>query len=206
MAQLDALLSDLANFEALQDLDGLRRVREQIAAQHPDSAQATEAIYKIGLDLLFRARDLEQAVGKFEEAAKRKTPYWSDAARTSLGLCYYHQHRAQKALLELRKVAHAEKPSAHSVAAITFIETIYESEGNKDELKKARKERLAQLEKLAKDAPEPKERGYFMYMLGMALREQGDDARANQMFDQAKALGPEGLGAELYRSVLDARR
>ena len=102
MPKLDDLLSDLANFDAQHDLQGLRKTRETIVSEHPDSEAAVEAMYKIGLDHLFRERDLVAAVARFEEASKRKHPFWSAAARTSLGLCYYHQGRGQKALLELR--------------------------------------------------------------------------------------------------------
>jgi tetratricopeptide (TPR) repeat protein len=203
MAQLEALLSELADHDAKHDLAAVRRLREQIADEHPDSESAVEALYKIGLDLLFRERNLDGAVSKFEEAAKRKTPFWSDAARTSLGLCYFHQRRSQKALLELRKVAYGEKPSSHSVTALTFIETIYESEGKPDEVKRVRKDRIGQLESLVKHTKMQAERGYFLFQLGLACRDQGDDTRANKALAEAKALGPDAIGAELYRSVIE---
>ena len=174
MAQLDALLSELANFDAHHDLAGLRRVREQIVAEHPQSEAAVEALYKLGLDLLFRERNLALAMARFEEAAKSKAPFWSDAARTSLGLCLFHQHRSQKALLELRRVAYQEKPSVHTVTALSFVEAIYEAEGNADEVKRARKDRIGQLEQLTKAAgsASPAERGYFLYLLGLASRDR----------------------------------
>jgi tetratricopeptide (TPR) repeat protein len=209
MAELDALLSDLANLDAQHDLDGLRRVREQIVAEHPDSEPAVEALYKIGLDYLFRERHLERAVAKFEEAAKRKAPFWSDAARTSLGLCYFHQHRAQKALLELRKVGYPDKPNPHSVTALAFIETIYEAEGKTEEVSRVRKDRVSQLEQLVKASAGQggaAERGYFLFQLGLACRDVGDDKRANEALKDAKALGPDVLGADLFRAVIAALR
>lgn len=208
MAQLDALLSELANFDAQHDLAGLRRVREQIVSEHPQSEAAAEALYKIGLDLLFRERRLSDAMSNFDDAAKRKVAFWSDAARTSLGLCLFHQHRPQKALLELRKVAYQDKPSAHTVTALSFIEIVYEAEANKDEAKRARKDRMAQLERLAAgpDGDDASQRAYFLYLLGLACRDQGDDARATSALTEAKALGPDVLGAELYRSVIEALR
>ncbi len=206
MAKLDALLSDLANFDAQQDLGGLRQVRQQIVTEFPDSDAAVEALYKIGLDLLFRERNLAAAVEKFESASKRKHPYWSAAARTSLGLCYYHQKRLQKALFELRKVAYPERPTPHSVTALAFIENIFAMEGNADELKRARKDRIAQLEQLvagARGSAHAAERGYYLYSLGVALKDHGDDAGARSVLDEAKALGPQVLGAELFRSVAE---
>lgn len=205
MAKLDDLLSDLANFDAQHDLQGLRRTRETIVTEHPDSEAAVEASYKIGLDHLFRERDLVAAVARFEEAAKRKHPFWSSAARTSLGLCYYHQGRGQKALLELRKVAYPETPSSHSVTALGFIETISTDSGQPDEAKRARKDRIKQLELLidnARSGGQAKERGFYLYTLALALRDQGgDEASVKTLLSEAKDLGPEVLGADLFRAV-----
>ncbi len=208
MAQLDALLGELASLDARHDLDGLRRVREQIATEHPDTDAAAEALYKVGLDLLFRERRLDDAVRRFEEAARRKSPFWSDAARTSLGLCLFHQNRSQKALLELRKVAYRDVATAHSVTALSFIETIYEAEGKKAEALRARKDRIGQLTELVKPgrAATASERGWFLYLLGIACHDQGDETRARSALEDAKALGPDVLGADLFRAVGEAMR
>ncbi len=48
MAQLDALLGELASLDARHDLDGLRRVREQIATEHPDTDAAAQARKLLG--------------------------------------------------------------------------------------------------------------------------------------------------------------
>jgi tetratricopeptide (TPR) repeat protein len=207
MAGLESLLNDIANLDAQHDLDGLRRIREQIVAEHPDSDAAVEAQYKIGLDLLFRQRDLAGAVAKFEVAAQHKHPYWSAAARTSAALCYYHQKRTQKAVFELRKVAYPEEPNAHSVTALAFLETIFANEGQRDEVRRVRRDRVGQLEELARLSRERNllsDRGYYLYLLGLALRDQGEDGRANALLEDVKNLGPEILGADLYRSVLEA--
>jgi tetratricopeptide (TPR) repeat protein len=206
MPSLEELMQELAALDAKHDLDGLRRVREQIVAEHGATEPAVEALYKIGLDLLFRERKIDLAVDKFSEAAKRKQPFWSDAARTSLGLCYYHQRRTQKALLELRKVGYVETPNAHSITALAFIENIYLSEANRAEAAKARKDRIGQLEHLIKTLGKGKvgERGYYMFQLGLALKDSGDDERAKAILSEAKGYGPDQLGADVYRSILDA--
>ncbi|MBI5507444.1 MAG: hypothetical protein HY903_01705 [Deltaproteobacteria bacterium] len=206
MANLESLQNDLANLDAQHDLEGLRKVRQQIVTEHPASDAAVEALYKIGLDLLFRGRDLGAAVEKFEDAAKRKHPFWSAAARTSLGLCLYHQGRTQRALLELRKVAYPETPTHHSVTALTFLEQIYANDGNRDEVKRIRKDRIHQLEQLIAKAREQgatQERGFHLHNLGVALRDHGEDGRAKAVLEEAKELGPDVLGADLYRSVVD---
>ena len=206
MADLESLLKDLADLDAQRDLNGLRRIREEIVSQHPDSEAAVEALYKIGLDHLFRERKLEDAVEKFAEAAKHKHPFWSAAARTSLGLCYYHQGRNQKALFELRRVAYPEKPNPHSVTALAFIEQIFQNEGNLDEIKRVRKDRIAQLEKLVstREDGDSGQRGYHLYILGLAYKDAGADEDAKAVLEEAREMGPEQLGADLYRSVVDA--
>ena len=207
MAKLDDLLSDLANFDAQHDLQAVRRVREAIVTEHPDSEEAVEALYKIGLDCLFRERDLVAAVDKFEDAAKRKHAFWSAAARTSLGLCYHHQGRTQKALLELRKVAYPESPTSHSVTALGFIETILEQSGNSDDVKRVRRDRIKQLGQLvdtARASGRANERGFYLHQLALALREQGEGGQARELLTEAKDLGPEVLGADLFRAVASA--
>lgn len=207
MAGLESLLNDLANLDAQHDLEGMRRVRQQIVDEHPDSDAAVEAMYKLGLDLLFRERNLTAATERFEEAAKRRHPFWSSAARTSLGLCLYHQGRLQKALFELRRVAYPQEPNTHSVTALSFLETIFSQEGQRDEVKRVRKDRIGQLEHLvrvAREQQQPTERGYYLYMLGLALKDAGEDVRAKAVLDEAKSHGPEALGADLYRSVVEA--
>lgn len=207
MASLEELQDELKRCDASHDLAGMRRVRETIINDHPSSDDAVEALYKIGLDQLFRERDLGAAVVRFEDAAKRKHPFWSAAARTSLGLCYHHQGRTQKALLELRKVAYPEVPTMHSITALGFIESIAESASNTEDVKRARKDRVKQLETLiesARSSGRNNERGFYLHMLAIALRDQGDRSRATQLLNEAKELGPEILGAELYRSVVSA--
>ena len=207
MPELASLISQLAQCDAKHDVDGLRRIREQIIGEHPQSEAAAEAHYKLGLDRLFLQRDFEAAVTQFNEAAKRKDSYWSMAARTSLGICYYHQKRTQKALLELRKVAHTETPNAHSITALSFLENIFDTEGQPDEVKRVRKERIEQLRILLSQEPvqkKPQEHGYYLYTLALALKDQGDDEGARTLLEQAKALGKVALGAELHRSVTEA--
>jgi len=206
MADLQSLLEQLAQCEANKDHDGLRKVREQIVADHPDSDQSVEALYKIGLDNLFRKRNLEDAVDIFGVAAKRKHPYWSAAARTSQGICLYHQGKKQKAIFELRKVGNTENPSEHSVTALAFIETIFSNEGNKEEVTRVRKERVNQLSKLIKQARAGVDKsnlGQHLYAYGVALIDSGNADGANEAFGEAKELGPDVLGAELFRAVVD---
>ena len=207
MPNLESLLNDLANLDAQHDLEGLRRIREAIVSEHPQSEAAVEALYKIGLDQLFRGRDVPRAVASFEEAAKRKHAFWSAAARTSLGLCLYHQGRTQRALLELRKVAYPDHPTAHSVTALAFLEHIYAGEGKPDEVRRLRKDRINQLEAMvmkSREQGDAQARGFHLYSLGLALCDHGEEGRGKAVLEDAKQLGPELLGADLYRSIVEA--
>lgn len=208
MADLKSLLGELATLDAAHDFNGLRRVRELIVAEFPESDEATEALYKVGLDMLFRERKLDAAVEQFAEAAKRKQPFWSAAARTSLGLCYYHQRRTQKALFELRKVGYAKTPNVHSVTALAFIENIFHTEGNEEEAARVRKDRIAQLEQVIQLNRDGKgnmaERGYHLYQLGLALKDHDEPERSKGALEEAMNIGPQVLGVELYRSVVEA--
>jgi tetratricopeptide (TPR) repeat protein len=208
MPELESLLRDLADRDAKRDLEGLRKIREEIVQHFPDSVAAAEANYKWGLDLLFRERSLDGAVEKFLAAAKGKNIYWALAARTSLGLCYYHQKRLQKALLELRKVAHIENPNSHSVTALSFLENIFQTEGQAQEAGRVRKERIKQLEKLVGEAAQAnnsRDHGHYLYSLALALKDEGEDNRAHDLLKQAKALGKAALGSELTRLIDEAQ-
>jgi tetratricopeptide (TPR) repeat protein len=207
MANLEDLLNNLANLEAQHDLDGLRGVREKIVSEHPESDEAVEALYKIGLDFLFRERKLELAIESFREATRRKHPFWSAAARTSLGLCYYHRKQLQLALFELRKVAYADEHSSHSLTALTFIENILREENKMEEVERVQKDRNIQLHGLiagAREGENEAELGFYLYQLGVCLIDSAETAEAKTHLAEAKALGPDRLGADLYRSVIDS--
>ena len=208
MADLPSLLTTLAELDAQHDLAGMRRVREQIALEHPESDAAVEALYKIGLDVLFRDRELDLAVAQFIKAAQGHQPFWSAAARTSLGLCYYHQRQVQPAVFELRKVAYAKTPTLHSVTALAFLENIFLQEDQTSEAAQVRKERIGQLEQLIihnrKAQGLATERGYYLYLLGLAYFDQADTQKATAALLEAKKMGSQVLGADLYRNVCDA--
>jgi tetratricopeptide (TPR) repeat protein len=204
---LEGLLEELKSLNDSGDFDRLRAIREEIIEHHEDSEHAVEAIYRLGLDRLFRERNFDEALQAFERAAKRKHPYWSAAARTSMGICLYHQGRKQKAILELRKVGFVEAPSEHSVASLAFIETIFLNEGDADDVIRTRKERIKQLEKLingARDEGDKPVLGYHLYAFGLANLDANEPSVAKEALLEAKQLGPDILGAELFRAVCAA--
>lgn len=202
MGDVQALQRELAELEARKDLDGVRRVRERLVAEHPEHEAAAEARYKIGLDVLFRGRNMAEAVEHFEAAAKAKHAYWSAAARTSMALCLYHQKRTQKAYFELRKVAYAKQVSQHSVTALVFLEQWLLADNQAAEVERVRRERATQLQTLLGDARlSPVDRGHALLLWGMTLKELGDAGGGRAKLQEALALGGEALGPDLVRQI-----
>lgn len=217
MAELQALTRQIALAEATQDFDAMRAARLAVVAHSPSSAAAAEALYKVGLDALFRARNLPDSIALFEQAAKSEHSFWSLSARTSLALCYLQQKRGQKALFELRKVAYGKEAGAHAVVALTFMEAIYAQDHKGDDAAKVRKDRQLQLLRLlgpaasgahepAVKALTPQERGHYLHQLALTFDAPSDRARARAALNEAQALGPDALGAELWQAVQQASK
>ncbi len=201
---IEELSGQLIDAEKSGDLGALCDVRMQICREHPDSDEAIESRYKLGLNALFNQRHLEAATEHFQAAAKSRKCYWSAAARTSLGICLYHRGKRQKALFELRKIAHRDPPDEHSVAALSFIETIFANDGDSKEASRTRAQRIAQLEELVAGNREntPTARlGHYLFNLCVALRDAGQQEKADNALSEAKAIGPKILGEELYRTI-----
>lgn len=208
MSQISDLLGELAAAENNKDLAGMRAIRERIVAADGTCVEAAEALYKIGIDALFRERDIEGSIGHLEQAAKLAHAYWAAAARTSLGLCYYHQKRLQKALFELRKVGYVREPSVHSVTALSFIENIHLSENNRAEAQRVRRDRVVQLEEMLSagrsSTVRGQERGHYLHQLGLALLDMRERDRARVALEEARGLGAQVLGHELMQSIQQA--
>jgi len=203
MSELSELKDELDRLEVNKDYTAMAALRERIVAEHSESEEAVEALYKLGLHSLFYERALGPATERFELAAKKKHEYWSAAARTSLGICYYHQGRGQKALFELRRVGYSEVPTEHTITALSFMETIHANEAEEEEMVRVRQERIKQLRSLIADMrSEPSvDFGQYLFSLAAALHDEGDHDDASAALGEAQKLGPEVLGAELYQAV-----
>src|SRR5688500_15411197 len=121
MATLKDLQRDLARALEAGDPDQIASVRRTIASGFPDTPEAAEANYRLGLDQLFRGKNLEEAAKHLREATKAKAPPWSIASRVSLGLVMLRQGKAQQAIFELRRVAGIKPPTIHSAQAAGFV-------------------------------------------------------------------------------------
>ena len=63
---------------------------------------------------------------------------------------------------------------------------------------------LEELVELSREASHASERGFYLFSLGLALKAQGDDDGARTVLQEAQSLGPDVLGADLFRSVVSA--
>lgn len=208
MATLDELVARLEAFEAKGDHDGAGSVRRAIVAEYPEHGQAACAQYKLGLDRLFRGRDLQAAATLFEEAAAHGDAFWSAAARVSLGLCLVRLGKAQHGLLELRRVGYGEPATVHSVTALGFIEALMADEGKADEVQRVRRDRIRQLEGLVEAQRQQSlpagSAGFALLHLALALRDEGEAGRAADLLAQARGLGRQALGEEMWAQLAQA--
>lgn len=204
MLSLQDCLRELQTHEQASDWPNLRQARLTLVELHNDSEMASEALYRLGLDDLFRLRDFDGAMAHFEKASTRRHPVWSNAARTSLALCYLHMKRTQKAVFELRKVAFVKQPSMHSVTALALLESLFAKEANADELGRTRKERSQQLQALIAREQPGTARGQYMCQLGLLQMDSGNKPQGRQTLEQALKMGVDVLGAQTHKTVVDA--
>src|SRR6476619_4956516 len=117
MSTVNDLVEKVRQCEAKGDLGGIVKLRAQIALDFPGTPEAAEALFRLGIYLLFIENQPDAAKQTFEDAIKTKDPNWSKAARVSLASLYLREQKTQKALLELRKaIGDKDTPSIHTVS------------------------------------------------------------------------------------------
>lgn len=186
MASLKDLMSDLDRALAGNDLDQVASVRRTIAGAFPGSPAGAEASYKVGLDLLFRAKKPEEAAVSFREAAKAKSQPWSAAARVSLGLLLLREGKPQQAVFELRRVAGMTPPTIQTAQAAGFVVIALRELGNGADAERARKSHIEMLKKLTTSDDEETE-AIANFMLGMEHKFDGDRGTAKAHLEKALA-------------------
>ncbi len=187
MATLEALTGDLERALALQDFDTAAAVRRSIAQLFPETPAGAEANYKLGLDALFRHRNLDSAAEHFRAATKAKAPMWGVPARVSLGLVLLRQSKPQQAIFELRRVASVEPPIALSAQAAGMVVVALLEQGKGPEADRARQQHRRILERLTKQEPGV-ERAVGQFMLGIEKKFDGDRAGAKAALQAALEL------------------
>ena len=206
MATIEELQEQLAALEEQGNLEGVRKTRELFLQEHGDDTAAAEIFYKSGLDALFNQHDLKSAMEYFASAIALKDSYWSAAARISQAIGIYRQGDIQKALFELRKAAYPEEPNGNSIAALAFIEYIFEEQNNQEELQRTRKDRISQLKALAKEADPDfggELKGFYLKELGQEYIRNKDTDLAAKRFNEALALGEDVIGSDLFAEIND---
>lgn len=196
------LTARIRECEAKNDFMGIVRLRAQIARDFPNTPEAAEALFRLGLYFLFAQNDVPSAMQTLEDAIKTKDPHWSKAARVSLASLYLREQKPQKALLELRKaVNEKEPPSIHTVSALSIMEAVLEEQGNHAAAEKAKQDKLQHLAALADDARTKGEHGalaFYLVSLGQELLRIRQADAAKKTFDEVIALGPEKAGQQTF--------
>ena len=186
MATLQALTTDLEGALERKDLEAVASVRRSIAQMFPDSAAGAEANYKLGLDALFRQRNMDAAADHFRAATKAKVAEWGVPARVSLGMVLLRQAKPQQAIFELRRVAAVEPPTAQSALAASLVVVALTEQGKAAEASRARQQHQRILERLQKQPPGA-DRAIGAFMLGMEKKFEGDRPGALQALKAALA-------------------
>jgi tetratricopeptide (TPR) repeat protein len=198
MASLKDLERDLKRALEAGDLDRVASVRRTIASGFADTPAGAEASYKLGLDQLFRAKNVGEAEKLLRDAAKSKAAPWSAAARVSLGILMLRQGKAQQAIFELRRVAGIKPPTIHSAQAAGFVVLALKESGNATEAERARKTQLEILGALIKSG-EAETAALAHQMLGMEHKFAGERAKAKEHL--SKALASAALPPDERRSA-----
>jgi hypothetical protein len=184
MAELEKLLKQLRVADKKHDLDKLDRVRAEIIEQFSDAPQCCEARYRLGLSKLLRHKAVAEAEQLFLAAAQDGDPLYSPMARTSYALLLHAQKRDQKALFELRKVVSSRKPTMQSAMAMAFIvQILVDTQAKSEEIERARKQHLEQLQRLYRDALEPVLKVQVGLQLGLVLIDAGDKVAARNTLE-----------------------
>jgi tetratricopeptide (TPR) repeat protein len=173
-----------------------RRLVEELDADKEANAAVAEALYRLGVTTLLRAKDQNAASEFFKRAADKKDPAWSPMARTSYALTLHAKKKHQQAVFELKKVIGQPGKEASPVAAtaLCMLTLVLRDSGAKpSEIEKADKDRIAALDALVKATP-PKtpEEAHWRLLLAMAHKEGGSRTECKRHLEAIVALGNVG--------------
>lgn len=201
MVALKDLQRDLARALEANDLDAAASVRRAIVDNH-EGLEVAEAAYKLGLDALYRKKDLAAAADLLRQAGKAKHPDWSLPARVSLGLVLLAAGKPQQAVFELRKAASAKPASLLTAQAAGLIALALAQSNPGAEVERARDKFKSALEALTKNQP-PEVEAWAALYLGMEFKHDGmrEDARKWLLRAQTLQCLPEAESESLARSL-----
>jgi hypothetical protein len=207
MTDVADLQRQVAQAESEGDADKAEQLQAEIIDNAPDSAEATEARFRLGLAILFRHKNTEQALAFFKAAAaaKDKTAY-AHSARVSQALCLWSLNKRQQAIFELRKLLPKDvQPAGHTAMALDFLSLLLrESHAAAADIVKVDTQRKEHLETLAANANNDEEKSHFMNRLAAAHAEGGN--KADQALAKAKYQEVVNLGKKAGAEALAAAK
>jgi tetratricopeptide (TPR) repeat protein len=153
MATLDDMREEMQALQTKGDLRGIVKLRATIARDFPNTADAAEALFRLGLYFLFVENQTQAAMQTFEDAIKIKDSHWSKAARVSLASLYLREKKPQKAMLELRKAIGEKEPaSVHTLSALSIMELVHEEAGESAKVREVKETKVTHLRTLVEQA------------------------------------------------------
>lgn len=194
---LKDLERDLARALEKNDLDAAASVRRTLVQAHGETEAGAEASYKLGLDALFRQRNMDAAAECFRTATKVKSA-WSLMARSALAMVLLRQGKAQQAVFELRRVAGTTPPTLISASAWGLLVLALKESKQLKEVEKARGEHMKALARLA-DTAAGEDRALASFMLAMEHKYNGEREPAKKYM--LRALEGTALPAEERRQA-----
>jgi tetratricopeptide (TPR) repeat protein len=203
MADLADLKQDLESALTAGDEARARTVRLRIVGAYPESTEAAEASFRLGLDALFRQKAVLEAEQHLRVAAKIKQSEWSPVARLSLGLVLVRQGKLQQGVFELRRVASLKPSNLVSAQAQGFLVLAFQEARKSEEADRARTDFLRVLRELA-DGGQASERDLAAYMLGMEFKGLGQrDHARRELMRALKGNLPEDTRQSAETALLD---
>ena len=177
MSERDAHLENLEKARNSDDLEGVEMACRAILSDEGDDHLTHQCRYQLGLCLLWRKENLDEALSLFAQVAKHPSKDdLSKSARTSHAICLWHSGQKSKAIFELRKMLpQGVEPSMHTATALDFL-VLFLKESNADSksIQQTQALRLTHLSHLQRETTEPSANGHWGFRLAVALVELGD--------------------------------
>ena len=204
MTTLDALTRDLERALAVGDLDTATSVRRTITQLFVETEAGAQASYQLGLEALFRQRNLDAAAEHFRAATKAKVLQWSVPARVSLGMVLLRQGKPQQAVFELRRVASLEPPTAQTAQAAGLVVVALTESGKATEADRARQQHRRLLDRLSRQGSGV-DGAVGRFMLAMEKKLDGDRSGAKAALEDAlsQAELPDEYREQAQRALAD---
>jgi tetratricopeptide (TPR) repeat protein len=198
---LEDALAQMQQLESKGDLKGIIKLRAKIAQAFPNTPEAAESLFRLGLYFLFVENQPQAAMQTLEDAVKTKDPNWSKAARVSLASLHLREGKPQKALLELRKaLGEKEPPSIHTVSALSIMEAIHEEAEDHGKVRETKEEKVRHLQSLIASSRATEDDGalaFFLLSLAQERLALNDIPGAKGAANEVVTLGNKGGASNL---------